>query len=244
DGQLAAAIRRPGSVILIDEPSVARPGALFVLQAVLDDDRAMHIPDTGEVIPVAPDVLFLLADNTNGTGDTSGQYEATRILNRATLDRLALTVRLDYMSPQQEAKALVNRTGIDGKRAAVLAKFAALTRSKADDGHLSHGVGLRRLVSLAKRLRAGIDANAAFQMAVLETAPEGKTMTDQTNLDAAGIYNFAGRLPYEQFVNATENTLRAVLRAGGGKVHNGTFHVSTGGGASASVHCDMQGHYF
>lgn len=171
DGQLTAAIRKPGTVILVDEPTVARPGALFVLQAVLDDNRALHIPDTGEVIPVAPDVLFVLADNTNGTGDATGQYEATRILNRATLDRMALTVRLDYMTPEQETKALQSRAGIDAKRAARLCKFAALTRTKSDEGHLSHGVGLRRLVSLAKRLRAGIEPAAAFQMAVLETAP-------------------------------------------------------------------------
>jgi len=171
DGQLAKAIRRPGTVILIDEPSVARPGALFVLQSVLDDGRCMNIAETGERIPVAPGVLFILADNTNGTGDETGAYEATRRLNRAFLDRPNITVKLDYMSAQDEARALHGRTGLGKKACGALVKLANLTRSKTDDGDLSHAVGFRRLCALAKQLRFGTPADVAFQISVLETAP-------------------------------------------------------------------------
>jgi nitric oxide reductase NorQ protein len=171
DGQLTAAIRRAGTVILIDEPSVARAGALFVLQAVLDSSSALHLGETGEVVPVAEGVIFILADNTNGTGDETGQYEATRRLNRAFLDRAAVTHRLDYMSKTDEAKALVKRAGCSKKIAATLATFAAKTRAKADDAALSHGVGFRRIMSLAKQLSYGVTPHAAFQSTVLETAP-------------------------------------------------------------------------
>lgn len=171
DGQLAAAIRKPGTVVLVDEPSVARAGALFVLQALLDDDRAIHVEETGETIHAAPGVLVLLADNTNGTGDTTGQYEGTQILNRATLDRASITVRLDYMDPTEEAAALVSRTGCNKKAAAALVKFANLTRTKADAGALAHGLGFRRLSALARQISFGVDPNKAFQRAVVETAP-------------------------------------------------------------------------
>lgn len=171
DGQLTAAIRVPGTVILIDEPSVARPGALFVLQAVMDDDRRLHIAETGEVVPVAPDVVLLLADNTNGTGDITGQYEATRRLNRATLDRPALIARFDYMSPVDEAAVIHAKTGLPKKAAAVLAKFGALTRAQEQNGKVSHGVGLRRLIALAELLVDGVDATLAYQLAVIEGAP-------------------------------------------------------------------------
>jgi|GEM_PF-5895079 len=169
DGQLAAAIRRPGTVILIDEPSVARPGALFVLQAVLDDDRRLHVAETGEVIQVARGVVFILADNTNGTGDTTGAYESTRRLNRAFLDRASITVQLDYLTVDLEAKALMAKTGCTAKIAAALAKFAATTRAKADGGHVSHGIGVRRLFALAELLADGVQQDRAFQMAVIET---------------------------------------------------------------------------
>jgi len=171
DGQLAAAIRVPGNVILIDEPSMARPGALFVLQSVLDDDRRLHVAETGEVIPVAPDVLFLLADNTNGTGDITGQYEATRRLNRATLDRCAIFVMFDYLDPAAETNVIHARTGLNKKAAAMLAKFAAITRAKAQGGEVSHGIGLRRLMSLADALAVGADPSVAFQLSVIEGAP-------------------------------------------------------------------------
>lgn len=171
DGQLTAAIRRPGTVILIDEPSVARPGALFVLQAVLDADRKIHIAETGEVVRVAPDVVFVLADNTNGTGDVTGAYEATRRLNRAFLDRAGITVRFDYMGQQEEARALVARTGCDKKLAVELVRFAALTRQKAAKGDVSHPIGIRRLIALAELMTDGIGPDLAYQMAVIETAP-------------------------------------------------------------------------
>jgi len=171
DGQLTAAIRKPGTVVLIDEPSVARPGALFVLQAVLDSDRTLHIAETGEVVQVAPDVVFIIADNTNGTGDATGQYEATRRLNRAFLDRAGATIRFDYMDPTEEAKALTARTGCKRPLAAKLAKFAALTRREADGGNVAHPVGFRRLVSIAELITDGVDAHQAYQIAVIETAP-------------------------------------------------------------------------
>lgn len=171
DGQLAKAIRRPGTVILIDEPSVARPGALMVLQAVLDDDKRLHVAETGEVIPVAPGVVFILADNTNGTGDETGAYEATRRLNRAFLDRSGITVELGYMAPDMEAKAIEARTGCNPRAALALAKLGALSRKKASDGSVSHGLTLRRLISLAELITDGADPALAFKLAVLGTAP-------------------------------------------------------------------------
>jgi hypothetical protein len=56
DGQLTRAIQTPGCVICIDEPSVARPGALFVLQNILAN-RVLFIAETGRRVPVAPGVL-------------------------------------------------------------------------------------------------------------------------------------------------------------------------------------------
>lgn len=171
DGQLTAAIRRPGTLVHIDEVTVARPGALFVLQSLLDDERAIFIAETGEFVPMAPGVIVIITDNTNGTGDVTGQYEATRIMNRAFLDRCAVTARLDFMTPAEEAKALVARSGCKPKLAALLCKFAALTRTKADQGRVSHGLTLRRLIALAEALTDGVDPNFAYQLTVIETAP-------------------------------------------------------------------------
>jgi len=171
DGQLTAAIRRPGTVILIDEPSAARPGAMMVLQSVLDADRTLQIPDTGEIVPVAPGVVFLAADNTSGTGDENGAYEGTRVMNRATLDRFSITVPIDYLPAKAESKLLVQRTGIDAKHARILVDFAGKTRKASGEGNLSHGLGFRRLEALAGCIASGASGAEALHLAVLQTAP-------------------------------------------------------------------------
>ena len=171
DGQLAAAIRRPGTVILIDEPSVARPGALMVMQALLDGARALTVQETGERIPVAPGVLFIAADNTNGTGDESGAYAGTRQLNRAYLDRFFVTFRLDYMPVAQEAQVIAKRTGLKPSHALSIAQYANLTRQGAHKGEVSHGLGIRRLFALAEQIADGVAPDLALQGTVIETAP-------------------------------------------------------------------------
>lgn len=171
DGQLAYAIRRPGTVVLIDEPSVARAGALMVFQAVLDGARTLFIAETGEAVRCAPDVVFILADNTNGTGDATGQHEGTRIINRATLDRASVTIEFGYMAAAEEAKAIEHRSGCNSKVAKELASFAQLTRTAAHGGELRYAMGMRRLVSLGELFADGCGAAYAFAVAVLNTAP-------------------------------------------------------------------------
>lgn len=193
DGQLAAAIRKPGALVLVDEPSLARAGALFVLQAVLDADRRLHVAETGEVIPVAPDVLFVLADNTNGTGDATGQHEGTRIINRATLDRCAITLPFTYLDNATETKVLQKRTKCTAALASQLVKFASLTRTSADDGSLRYGIGMRRLIALAEVMTDGAGASFAFNAAVLATSTHDdaerlrQIWTSEFNAAAAGV---------------------------------------------------------
>lgn len=170
DGQLTAAIRRPGTIIAIEEPSIARPGALFAFQSVMDGRRALFIAETGERVPVAPGVVFVLADNTGGVGDPTGAYEGTRRLNRATLDRVGATVRVGYMPEASEIAALVSRTGCTAELAALAVQYANATRASYDQGALTHGVGLRRLMAWAELVTDGVPHADAYAMAIDETA--------------------------------------------------------------------------
>lgn len=171
DGQLTKAIRRPGTVILIDEPSTARPGAMMALQAVLEPNGALHIEQTGECVKVAPGVVFILADNTNGSGDTTGAYEGTRRMNRATLDRMSYVLPIDYLNPAQEIALLHKRTSLDTSRCADLVKYANDARKKAGEGAMTHGLGFRRLFSFALALVDTVPADEAFETTILAGAP-------------------------------------------------------------------------
>ncbi|UUJ74480.1 CobS subunit of cobaltochelatase [Microcystis phage Mae-Yong1326-1] len=169
DGQLTAAIRRPGTVILVDEPSVARAGALFVLQAVLDSGE-LHVAETGEVVRVAPGIVWAFCDNTNGTGDASGQYEDTGRVNRATLDRMFCTVLVDYLPAKDEAAVLAAKARVPLALARLLVDFATATR-RAAGAALTEGLGLRRLLALAALLRRGAPLSEAWETTIAEGQP-------------------------------------------------------------------------
>jgi MoxR-like ATPase len=173
DGQLTKAIKTPGCVICLDEPSVARSGALFVFQNVLEH-RQLFIAETGAKIPVASGVLFIATDNTNGTGGGARRgYTDTNRLNAAFLDRFGVFVKFDYMPKDKERTALCSYVpGCTVELAELLISAASVTRAAADDQTLSAGIGLRRLLSWAELLVDGIDPETAFQSAVLNCTPE------------------------------------------------------------------------
>jgi cobaltochelatase CobS len=172
DGQLTRAIRTPGCVVCLDEPSVARAGALFVLQNVLAN-RQMFIAETGQRVCVANGVLFVATDNTNGTGGGARRgYTDTNRLNAAFLDRFGVRIKLDYMRADAEADVIVGYTGCTRELAQLLVSAATVTRAAADNATLSHGIGLRRLLSWAELLTDGIDAEEAFASAILNCAAE------------------------------------------------------------------------
>jgi MoxR-like ATPase len=165
DGVLTAAMRIPHNVILIDEPTVARAGALMVLQSVLAG-RMLSIKETGEVVRCAEGVRFLVADNTNGTGGgTAEGYEGTRRMNRAMLDRFSAFVKFDYLSEADETKALVAHTGCTSQLARMLVECASLTRK----ARVTHALGLRRLIAWAEALTDGLDPRMAFEYTILNS---------------------------------------------------------------------------
>jgi MoxR-like ATPase len=172
DGQLTRAIQTPGCVICLDEPSVARPGALFVMQNVLAN-RQLFIAETGRAIRVAAGVIFLTTDNTNGTGGGARRgYTDTNRLNAAFLDRFGITVKFDYLPQDQEADLIAAYVGCPVELATLLVRAATVTRAAADNQLLSRGIGLRRLLSWAEMLVDGHDVEYAFQCAVLNTSAE------------------------------------------------------------------------
>lgn len=200
DGQLLHAIRRPGTVVLIDEPSIARPSALFVFQHLLQF-REIYIRETGERVPVAPGVCFLAADNTNGTGGGARRgYTDTNRLNAATLDRFGIMVNVDYLTPEKESNVLVSRTGCTPELAQILVASAHLTRTVAASGNLVAPISLRQLISWAELLTDGIDPNDALSLAVLNKASEAdvETLRQQCllTIDKAAIATaLQGKLP-------------------------------------------------
>lgn len=167
DGVLTAALRVPGALVLFDEITFARPTNLSALHAILENERSLTVPDTGERITSAPGLAFFAADNTNGRGDPTGLYTDTRELNNAFLDRFDSVLVFDRLDAAKERSIVAKRAGIPVKAASILVGFAGKARQSLDREDLRTPVGLRRLLSWGRKLSQGVSPSYAFQVSIL-----------------------------------------------------------------------------
>jgi len=168
-GAIAKAIAHPGAIILLDEIGFARAGSIAVLHSLCERSphRALTINETGQSIPVAPGVAFFCCDNSNGHGNTSGNFADIREQNSAFIDRFSFTLRFDYLRADKEAKLISTRTGLSAAAAEIIVGFAAVARQKATAGLLTQPPSLRQLFALARAVKKGLPLSLAFRNAVV-----------------------------------------------------------------------------
>ena len=169
DGSLIAAMRVPGMVIFLDEPTFASAGVQAIIQQVADEHRMYTIHSTGEVVKAAPGVFFVIADNTNGNGDQTGQYAGTNPANAAMVNRFARMVKVEYLTKTQEVTALVNHTSIPKAAAEHVVEFVHQVRRLPE----MEGVvmSLRQMVAFVRTVKDGFPAKNAFEVAILTRLP-------------------------------------------------------------------------
>lgn len=170
DGALTQAIQVPHAVVLLDEPSFCRAHNMASLHSLLERDGAITLTETGRVIRPAVGVLFILADNTMGQGDTSGRHAGTVEQNAALIGRMAYIHVLTPPSVAVETRLLVSRTGIAKEPAKLISEFSRQCRKANESGALVDAVSLRHTEALAHALVAGIPAQTAFTAAVVNKA--------------------------------------------------------------------------
>lgn len=172
-GVITEAIKHPGCIVLLDEVGFARSQSIAILHSLCERSphRSLVIAETGERIPVAPDVVFFCADNSNGHGDTSGNFDGVREKNSAFIDRFSYTLRFDYLQQDDEIELIVSRTGISKSAASTLVKFASAARQKAQAGLLNQPPSLRQLFAFARAAKKGVPVENAFYSAVVNKFP-------------------------------------------------------------------------
>jgi cobaltochelatase CobS len=170
-GALTLAIQKPGEIILFDEVSSAANAIQTWLQAVIDKGQ-MTIPETGEIITVAPGVSFLVADNTLGFGDDTGAHQGKALQDRAFLDRYAQFVWFNYPPAAKEAKIITAKTGLVLEASHKLVEYANMSRDavRKGDGAIAYPVTIRRLFAWADGLVYGMDSQTVFRNALLNCA--------------------------------------------------------------------------
>ena len=108
EGIVPWSLQRPIALIF-DEYDAGRPDVMFVIQRILERDGQFSLLDQNKVIKPHPYFRLFATANTVGLGNTSGMYQGTQVLNHAQIDRWNIVAKLDYLSPEEEAKIVLAR---------------------------------------------------------------------------------------------------------------------------------------
>lgn len=109
DGPLVQAWRA-GATFLFEEIDRAPAATSVALNPLLDGYPLVNLLNGGEVIPRISGARIAATANTNGSGDTRGDYNTANILDQSLMDR-SQAVRVEYPLPAQEFALLKKKLG-------------------------------------------------------------------------------------------------------------------------------------
>lgn len=183
-GAIVKAITQPGAIVLLDEIGFARAQSIATLHALCErtDDRAIVIAETGQHIPVAPHVVFMCADNSNGHGDASGNFAGVRVQSSAFIDRFSYTFEFQYLPAAKETALVAKISGLPVDAVRMMVDLLNIAREKAREGLLTQAPSLRQLFAWADAVQQGIPLRRAFKSAVINKFPS------ETAVEIYGIY--------------------------------------------------------
>ena len=165
-----SAIQKENTVILLDELSRAHPEAWNILMTVLDPiQRYLRLDekDDSPTIKVANGVSFI------ATANIGMEYTATRVIDRAILDRFAL-IEMEPLSEENEFTLLKGKfPSIDDKVLNNLCSIVSSIRKEinSDTPRLSTMVSTRNTIEIAELLVDGFSLEDAAQLLIYPLFP-------------------------------------------------------------------------
>ena len=160
------AIKTPNSIVLLDEISRAHPEAWNILMTVLDAGQRYLRLDEAEgspIVKVASGVTFI------ATANVGGEYTATRVMDRALMDRF-VQIEMDLLDKENELALLKFKfPEADEYSLNALAEIADTTRQliKTDASKISTIVSTRVNVEAAGLIYDGFSLFEAASIAIL-----------------------------------------------------------------------------
>lgn len=148
------AIQTPNTVVVLDEISRAHPEAANILMTVLDPNQRYLRMDEQvgtPTIKVDPTVSFI------GTANIGSEYTATRVMDRALLDRFSI-IEIPFLDTAQESGLVMQLfPTLETEVAGHLAEIATATRNeiKADNARISTPVSTRSVLEMAGLIEDG-----------------------------------------------------------------------------------------
>ncbi len=166
DALFVQAIQTPNAIILMDELTRATPDAWNILMTVLDENqRYLRIdekPDT-PTIKVAKGVTFI------ATANIGAEYTATRVLDRAMMDRFSAIVEMEPLSVEDETRLLkMTYPNLADTSIKAISEIAGHTRSqvRSDDAKVTTAISSRLTVEMAGLMHDGFSLAEAAEVCI------------------------------------------------------------------------------
>jgi nitric oxide reductase NorQ protein len=175
------AIQTPNAIVLLDELTRGHSDAWNILMTVLDENqRYLRIDEMTDTptIKVAKGVTFI------ATANIGAEYTATRVLDRAMLDRFASVVEMEPLGKDDEYKLLTMtypEVGESNLRA--IAEIADHTRTqvRSDDPKVTTSISSRMTVEMAGLLNDGFTLAEASEACIYPFfSPAGGNDSERT----------------------------------------------------------------
>ena len=159
-----SAIQKPNTVILLDELSRAHPEAWNILMTVLDPiQRYLRLDEKSDspTIKVAEGVSFI------ATANIGSEYTATRIIDRALLDRFAI-LEMDVLSYEQEYQLLSSKCTVNQETLLKLCDIVKDIRKevKSDTPRISTTISTRATLEIVELLEDAFTLEQAIEILV------------------------------------------------------------------------------
>lgn len=160
------AIQTPNAIVLLDELTRGHADAWNILMTVLDENqrylRIDEMPET-PTIKVARGVTFI------ATANIGAEYTATRVLDRAMLDRFASVVEMEPLGKDDEVTLLqMSYPEVNFGDLNAIAEIADHTRKqvKSEDPKVTTSISSRMTVEMAGLLNDGFTLSEASEACI------------------------------------------------------------------------------
>jgi nitric oxide reductase NorQ protein len=175
------AIQTPNAIVLLDELTRGHADAWNILMTVLDENqrylRIDEMPDT-PTIKVAKGVTFI------ATANIGAEYTATRVLDRAMMDRFASVVEMEPLGKDDEVKLLtMTYPEVSAHNLSAIAEIADHTRTqvRSDDPKVTTSISSRMTVEMAGLLNDGFNLAEAAEACIYPFfSPAGGNDSERT----------------------------------------------------------------
>ena len=164
------ALKTPSSIIHLDELSRAHLDAWNILMTPLDYlQRYLRLDEKlgSELVRVAPGVSFI------ATANVGNEYTATRVMDKALLDRFTVKIEVDILSKEKELElVLLHCPDANMEIMNAVTDIASSTRMFVTQGKLTKFVSTRSVIEMAEMTVDGFSLEDIAEVAIYPDYPD------------------------------------------------------------------------